>query len=293
MLAGLSSGLPSLLAGGYGAEQVDLLGGAPAGAAWVVVRQSRLEVHGDMPDDGFNHAAMELTNILGLAAPPIAITFSDEPPAGVEPFGNAMPEPTAGGRTGRVPAGCVFWIHAANRTFSTVPEDHGNCSVGMLTHGMLSLEDAAVREDVKAIFETGWVTPEAAAGIPTISQRHSHITYGPLSATSTEPDVVLLRLNARGLMVLMDSWPGLRVEGKPQCHIVAVAKEHSQMAVSSGCALSRARTGMPASEMTCAIPGPQLPAVLDALRKTAEIDTTVARYAAGDGRRFSQRAAMS
>ena len=242
-----------------------------------------------MPDDGFSHAAMELTNILGLAAPPVAITFTDRPPAGVEPFSNPMVEPTAGGRTGRVPAGCVFWVHATNGTFSTVPDDHGNCSVGMLTHGLLSLEEAAGREDVKAIFETGWVTPEAAAGIPTVSQRHSHITYGPLAAASSEPDVILLRLNARGLMILMDSWSGLRVEGKPQCHIVAVAKEHGQMAVSSGCALSRARTGMPASEMTCAIPGSQLPSVLKALKKTAEVDTTVARYAAVDSRSFDQQ----
>jgi uncharacterized protein (DUF169 family) len=235
--------------------------------------------------------ASELTNVLGLAAPPIAITFSNDAPTGVEPFDAPVAEPTAAGRTGRVPAGCVFWMRAANRTFTTVPEDHGNCSVGMLTHGLLSLQEAAGREDVQAIMECGWVTPEAAGTIPTVAERHSHITYGPLESTPVDPDVVLLRLNGRGLMVLMDAMPGLQVEGKPQCHIVPLAKQHGKVAVSAGCALSRARTGMPASEMTCAIPGKQLGEVVEALRRTADIDATVARYAAVDSRRFEQQPA--
>lgn len=234
--------------------------------------------------------ASELTNVLGLAAPPIAITFSNDAPAGVERFDAPMAEPTAGGRAGRVPAGCVFWMRAANRTFTTVPEDHGNCSVGMLTHGLLSLEEAAGREDVQAIIQCGWVTPEVAAGIPTVQEPSSYITYGPLASMPIDPDVVLLRLNGRGLMVLMDAMPGLKVEGKPQCHIVPLAKQHGQVAVSAGCALSRARTGMPASEMTCAIPGEKLGEVVEALRRTADVDTTVAQYAAVDSRRFEQPA---
>ena len=46
-------------------------------------------------------------------------------------------------------------------------------------------------------------------------------------------------------MVLSDAVPGLRIEGKPQCHIVAIAKEQGEVAASVGCALSRVRTGMP------------------------------------------------
>jgi len=51
--------------------------------------------------------------------------------------------------------------------------------------------------------------------------------------------VVLLRVNARQLMVLSDALPGLSIQGKPQCHIVALAKEHGVPAASVGCALSR------------------------------------------------------
>jgi uncharacterized protein (DUF169 family) len=230
--------------------------------------------------------ASELTNVLGLAAPPIAITFSNDAPAGVGAFDAPVAEPTGTGRKGRVPAGCVFWMRATDRTFTTAPEDHGNCSVGMFTHGLLSLEEAAGREDVQAIMEAGWVTPEAAATIPSVAERFSHITYGPLASTPVDPDVVLVRLNGRGLMVLMDAMPGLTVQGKPQCHIVPIARDQGRVAVSAGCALSRARTGMPASEMTCCIPGERLGEVVEALRRTADVDTTVARYAAADSKRF-------
>ena len=68
---------------------------------------------------------------------------------------------------------------------------------------------------------------------------------------------MFLRLNGKQLMVLSDAMPGLRIEGKPQCHIVAIAKEQGEIAASVGCALSRVRTGMPPTEMTCAIPAAQ------------------------------------
>jgi uncharacterized protein (DUF169 family) len=108
-----------------------------------------------------------------------------------------------------------------------------------------------------------------------------------LPETVVDPDVILLRVNGRQRMVLSDALPGLRIEGKPQCHIVAVAKEQGTVAASVGCALSRARTGMRVEEMTCAIPAGQLGDVVDKLRQAATIDSGVARYAAEDARRFA------
>jgi len=88
--------------------------------------------------------------------------------------------------------------------------------------------------------------------------------------------------------VLSDALPGLRVEGKPQCHIVAVAKEQGEIAASVGCALSRVRTGMSANDMTCAIPAGSLSGVVDAIERNAVADTAVARYAAQDAQRFTR-----
>ena len=109
--------------------------------------------------------------------------------------------------------------------------------------------------------------------------------YGPL-AEANDPDVVLIRITGRQLMVLHDAFPDLRIEGKPQCHIIAIAKA-GEMAASVGCQLSRVRTDMPNAEMTCAIPAGQLDALLTRLGETAQADHAVAQYAADDMARFS------
>jgi uncharacterized protein (DUF169 family) len=229
-----------------------------------------------------------LARTLHLAVPPITITFADQVPAGLPTFDEPMSEPTADGRSGRVPAGCVFWIRSADRSFSTVPADHGNCSVGRYTHGLATLEEAAGHADVATLLEVGWVDAEAIAAVPAVSTPSAAIVYGPLAEATDRPDVVLLRVNGRQMMVLSDALPGLRIEGKPQCHIVALAKEHGEVAASVGCALSRARTGMQPDEMTVAIPGDRLATVVDAVERTAAVDTVVAKYAADDARRFAR-----
>ncbi len=229
-----------------------------------------------------------LTDELHLGTPPIAITFCDAPVPDVAAFDAPMPEPLPDGRTGRVPAGCVFWVKATERTFSTVEADHGNCSVGSLTHGFKTLEEIADNADVAALLDTGWVTMDVVPQIPVVAQKPAAVLYGPLAETPVEPDVVLLRVHGKQLMVLSDAIPGLRIEGKPQCHIVAIAKELGEPAASVGCALSRVRTGMSATEMTCAIPARRLAEVVAAIQRNATADTAVARYAAEDAKRFAQ-----
>lgn len=233
--------------------------------------------------------ADELERALHLGAPPIAITFTAGAPTGVAPFDAPMSAPGDDGRSGRVAAGCVFWMRAVASTFTTVPEDHGNCSVGRVTHGFAALADVATNDDVAELLGSGWVSEEAVNRLPTVSGRPGAVTYGPLRETpdTVEPDVVLLRVNGRQMMVLSDALPELRIEGKPQCHIVAIAKEHRRPAASVGCALSRARTGMTPDEMTCALPAGELAEIVAAVSKAAEIDSGVARYAATDGRRFA------
>jgi uncharacterized protein (DUF169 family) len=227
-----------------------------------------------------------LRQSLATRVPPIAITFHDTIPD-VERFDAPMPPPAPDGRTGRVSAGCVFWMRSTGRTFTTVPEDHGNCSVGSLTHGMKSLEDVAGNSDVAALLECGWVTAEVMPRIPVVRTRPAAVTYGPLAETPHDPDVILLRLTARQLMVLSDALPGLRVEGKPQCHIVAIAKESGEPAASVGCQLSRVRTGMANGETTCALPAARLADVVARLQSTSAVDKIVAAYAAEDARRFT------
>jgi uncharacterized protein (DUF169 family) len=231
--------------------------------------------------------ATELKSLLSLQSPPLAISFSNEAPPGAPAFDAAMPEPMADGRTGKVPAGCAFWIEAANKTFTTSPEDHANCSVGSLTHGLKTLEEVANNSDVAAILESGWVTLDVIPNIPVVSERANFITYGPLEETTIDPDVVFLRINAKQAMILSDAAPDLRFEGKPQCHIIPMAKEQNIVAVSVGCMLSRVRTGMSNNEMTCAIPASRLGEMIGLLKRAAAADSAVAAYASRDAARFN------
>jgi uncharacterized protein (DUF169 family) len=232
--------------------------------------------------------AEDLVNALGLQNMPLAITFTQEPLPGVEPFNDAMPAPAADGRTGRVPAGCVFWMKAAGRTFSTVAEDHANCSVGSVTHGFKTLEQVGDMSDVGTLVGAGWVTPEMFPEIPVVTERYRYVTYGPLRDAAATPDVVFLRVNAKQAMTLSDAFPGVRMEGKPQCHIIAIARQQQEPAISVGCMLSRVRTGMPNTEMTCALPGARLAEAVQQIKTTAAIDGTVANYASEDSQRFDR-----
>lgn len=245
----------------------------------------------DTPADasapGWASLSERLVSGLKALAPPVAITFrGPEDSVPVERLADRAPEPNEHGRTGQVPAGCVFWIRATDRTFATTAADHANCSVGSLTHGFLDVEEAGSRDDVCAVLESGWVDEAAVAALPTVREEPETILYGPLEETPVEPDVVLLRITALGLMTLKDAIPELAIEGKPQCHIVALAKEENVVAASVGCALSRARTGMTSEEMTCVIPGGRLEEVLDAIESTAGLNRNMARYASADAKRF-------
>ena len=235
----------------------------------------------------YQDLSRELQNTLSLMNPPLAISFSDKPLDQIPAFDDPMPEALPDGRTGRVSAGCVFWMKAIDRTFSTVEEDHANCSVGSVTHGFKTLEQVSIRSDVATIVGAGWVSVEIFPQIPVVTKKFKQVIYGPLAETTMEPDVVFLRVNAKQAMIISDALPSLRFEGKPQCHIIAIAKEQKQVAISVGCMLSRVRTGMSNSEMTCAIPGEQLPEFVQKLKTSCAIDGTVAAYASEDAGRFN------
>lgn len=234
----------------------------------------------------FRTAAADLVDILGLNAPPLAISFHTTA-SDVAPFGGAHPAPTEGGRTGAVAAGCVFWMKATERTFATDAADHANCSVGSLTHGFRTLEEVADNEDVAALVGAEWVSPDMFPQIPTVGETPAQVVYGPLADAPVAPDVVFLRLNGKQAMMLHDACPDIQFEGKPQCHVIPIATEQGKIALSVGCMLSRVRTGMSNNEMTCAIPAARTGEVIAALKKAVAADRQVAAYAAQDSKRFA------
>ena len=239
-----------------------------------------------MSTNNWKSLAENLSKALGLQHAPIGITFSQDAPEGVSRFEGDMPPPSGDGRTGKVSAGCVFWIKSEKQTFTTVPEDHFNCSVGSVTHGLKTLEEVMGNEDVQGILECEWVTPDEAMALPAVQERPNYITYGPLGDSPVDPDVILLRINAFQAMVIHDAYGDMPIVGKPQCHIVPLAKEQGQIAMSTGCMLSRVRTGMSPDELTCTIPANRLAEVAERLETRRKANAAVSAYANEDMRRF-------
>ena len=150
-----------------------------------------------MTDSTWAQLADALDKNLHLTSPPLAITFSAEPPAGVEPFDAPMPDPMPDGRTGRVPAGCVFWMHAAARTFSTVADDHANCSVGSMTHGFKTLDEVA---GLAAIRHCGTaIDLDVGRAVAAVRQMRERFRKPDMTAGD-----LLLFMEARGLTLSVD-----------------------------------------------------------------------------------------
>lgn len=231
-------------------------------------------------------ASATIVGLLGLEHLPVAITFHETAPNGTTRyFDEPMSQPTPDGRAGRVAAPCVFWIHGHESTFSTVPEDHGNCSVGLFTHGLADAADIIGKADVAELLDVGWVTLEAFADVAALGRRPAAITYGPLDEAATTPDVVLLRVTPRQMMEIADAIP-VEFSGKPQCQILPRAADRKVVTASMGCALSRARTGLGEDELTCAVPGERIEELAEALGSVVRADRAVAGYAEQDGKRF-------
>lgn len=180
----------------------------------------------------------------------------------------------------------MFWIKGAHAQYVTRADDHANCSVGSLTHGFRSLPEVAANDDVRALLASGWVDEAGVSALPVVPRGTDTVAYAPLATASFPPQVVLVRLNARGLMTVKSAVPELPVEGKPQCHIVAMAKNQQRAAASVGCALSRARTGLRVDELTCVFPAATLPTLIVELEHHAALDSSMARYAGADAQRF-------
>jgi uncharacterized protein (DUF169 family) len=227
-----------------------------------------------------------LTNLLGLTYSPVAITFlTAASPNGVPRFEGEMSEATEDGRSGLVAAPCVFWTHGHESTFDTQPEDHGNCSVGLYTHGFVGAEQIVDKADVGTLLDVGWVTMDAFANVAALQREPTGVRYGPLAEAKAVPDVVLLRVTPKQMMAINDA-VDVEWSGKPQCQILPRAVDTGVIAASMGCALSRARTGMGDDELTVAVPGTRIDELADALESVEHADSAVVGYALADLERF-------
>lgn len=204
---------------------------------------------------------MSFQKLLGLRLPAVAVAFRDAPPPGV-------PRVDAAG-----PSGCSYWkLAAEGMTFYTAAEDHYNCPIGSYTHGA-ELPPAKQQELmglVGTMVQLGYVAMEEVPAIPRRAQPLKAVVYAPYPAAAFEPDVVLVRGNARQIMVLAEAAHAAGAASgdamlRPTCAAIPAAMQSQKGALSLGCIGNRVYTGLGDDEMYFALPGPKVAAVLEKL----------------------------
>jgi uncharacterized protein (DUF169 family) len=202
-----------------------------------------------------------LRDLLDLAHAPVSIAFCDGPPPGV---------PRAEGE----PAGCGYWKAAgAGRVFYTDAADHHGCPVGAHVHNVPLPPEAAERlqEMVGTMVGLEYIRMEEVAALPRLPAPFRCAVYAPLARTPLPADVVLVRGNARQMMLLAEAAQSagagsdLPAMGRPTCAVIPAALASGRVAASFGCAGNRVYTGAGEDEAWCAIPGAVLGRLVDRL----------------------------
>ena len=220
-----------------------------------------------MSKDNWSDLASALSSKLKLQATPIAITFSNDF-QGVPPFEGPTPRRCPMGGLARSLR--AAFSDEGNGQYASPhrAEDHGNCSVGSLTHGLKTMDEVAGNSDVAALLDSDgsrwmssrksrWSRPSTAT-LPTDRSWRARIrTWSSFASTQ------------HNLWSFMTQSPVFVSRENPSVTSSPIAKEQGEIAASVGCMLSRVRTGMSPSEMTCAIPASKLGDVIEALDSLA------------------------
>jgi uncharacterized protein (DUF169 family) len=220
-------------------------------------------------------AAEVFQDILGLKTVPVGITFRADAPANV-------PHVAAAG-----PSGCSYWKRAAEgQRFYTVASDHYNCPIGSYTHG-IDLPPAKMQElqgIVTTMVSLGYIRNEEVPGIPRREERFGVAVYAPLTEGAETPDVVLVRGNARQLMLLEEAALAAGVSGtaplmgRPTCAAIPLAMKTQQGVSSLGCIGNRVYTELGDDEFYYALPGKHVAAVAGELATIANANRELEQY---------------
>jgi uncharacterized protein (DUF169 family) len=205
----------------------------------------------------------QLQALLGLRWPPIAVGFQAGAPADLQ------------GVEAVAPSGCTYWkLAAEGKVFYTEAADHYNCPIGSYTHG-IDLPPAKGQE-LQGLLETmiglDYIRPEE---IPTIPRRDTPFgvaLYAPLASAPFSADVVLVRGNARQMMLTAEAASaaglsaGSSLMGRPTCAMIPAAMQTGQVTTSLGCIGNRVYTDLGDDEFYAAIPGAKLALLIEKLR---------------------------
>jgi uncharacterized protein (DUF169 family) len=204
----------------------------------------------------------QLTELLGLRASPVAVSYRPSAPASVPRIG------TVG------PSGCSYWkLAGEGQVFYTEATDHYNCPIGSYTHN-IDLPPSKEQE-LQGLVETmvglEYLRLEEVPQIPRRREPFGVAIYAPLRSAPVPPDVILIRGNARQMMLLTEAaalagaGAGRGLMGRPTCAALPAAIQDRQLHASVGCIGNRVYTGLGDDELYMVLPGSQLEAILEKL----------------------------
>jgi len=222
----------------------------------------------------FVSIARTLSDSLHLSLPPVAVSFADHVPEGVQTF------------NGSVPAGCRFWQEAATRVFATVAADHELCSIGVYTHHLEGGPGHAenLQDSLKVFGDLGYVRLDDLPFIPVLNRSPKVVVYGPLGETPLPPDVVLLLVNADQTLILSEASQQFEhglppAMGRPACAVVPQAFNSGRTALSLGCCGARAYLDVLKPDTALyAIPGTQIAAFSGRVAELAKANAVLTTF---------------
>jgi len=220
-------------------------------------------------------AGRRMTELLGLRAAPVAVTFASAAPAGVVRV--AKPGP----------AGCAYWKQAAEgAVFYTEAADHFNCPLGSYTHGVgLPPERAKELEGVVGtMVGLQYIRMEEIGALPRRTELFKVAVYAPLAEAPVPPDVVLVRGRARQIMLVAEAAraAGLAGDaaamGRPACAMIPAVLDGPGAVTSLGCIGNRVYTDLGDDELYFTIPGGRIGDVVERLETVLHANRELEQY---------------
>ena len=213
----------------------------------------------------------QLKTLLRLAYDPVGVSGasdSDTVTAGLAP----------------APSACSFWRRAETARFTADAASHTHCKVGAHVMGFsLGEQDMqALGALVQTMTGVSYIMPEEVPALPRLPE-HKAWHYTPLSAASSAPELVLMWIDGRQVMLIQEamgsahwkSGKGLRTTGRPACGALALAYHHAEAVLSFGCAGMRTFTEIPDGFMLLVVPGEAVEGLCRALEQTAKSNAAV------------------
>ena len=223
-----------------------------------------------------NYASIEraLTEAFELKRRPIAISFRETAPAGVEKY------------AGTQPSSCSFWrLAAQGKAFYTVPGDHYNCAVGAHTHNIELPKERAGELDQTVILMTQiqYIRMEEIPGFARLPKTPGAIVYAPLGDTPVDPDVVLFLGRPARISLLLEAATRAGVSaktpflGRPTCSALAATLRGGAI-VSPACIGNRVYTDLGDDELYATIRGEDLARVAAEAKTIAAANQQLSDY---------------